>query len=55
MKVVKQRFARQLNEKCRRTAATQGELWGKRVRRRLANVIEKLRYIHRNPVKRGVG
>jgi putative transposase len=66
MKVVKQRFARQLKEKCGSTAPRQGQLsenapdavWQKRFydfsvwteHKR----IEKLRYMHRNPVKRGL-
>ena len=66
MKVVKQRFARQLNEKCRRTAATQGKLWENPPdavwQKRFYDFsvwtehkrIEKLRYMHRNPVKRGL-
>ena len=66
MKVVKERFARQLNRSRKRGSATQGSLW-----ERLAtpvwqkrfydfNVwserkrVEKLRYMHRNPVKRGL-
>ena len=66
MKVVKERFARQLNRSRKRGSATQGLLW-----ERLAtpvwqkrfydfNVwserkrVEKLRYMHRNPVKRGL-
>ena len=66
MKVVKQRFARQLNEKCRRTPAAQGQLWEKAPdavwQKRFYDFsvwtehkrIEKLRYMHRNPVKRGL-
>ena len=67
MKVIKQRFARQVKRKCRRSSAAQRWLWDttpvsvwqKRFydfnvwseRKR----IEKLRYMHRNPVKRGSG
>ena len=66
MKVVKQRFARRLNQLRKRTASAQIALWNcspdpvwqKRFydfnvwseRKR----IEKLRYMHRNPVKRGL-
>jgi putative transposase len=66
MKVVKQRFARRLNQLRKRTASSQIALWDctpdpvwqKRFydfnvwseRKR----IEKLRYMHRNPVKRGL-
>ncbi len=66
MKVVKQRFARRLNQLRRRTALAQiarwnsspDPVWQKRFydlnvwseRKR----IEKLRYMHRNPVKRGL-
>ena len=66
MKVVKQRFARRLNQLRKRTASAQIALWnsspdpvwqkrfydfnvwGERKR------IEKVRYMHRNPVKRGL-
>ena len=66
MKVIKQRFARQINRKSKRTSSAQRCLWDitpvsvwqKRFydfnvwseRKR----IEKLRYMHRNPVKRGL-
>ena len=66
MKVIKQRVARQVKRRRRRECARQGSLWGcpgtpvwqKRFydfnvwseRKR----IEKLRYIHRNPVTRGL-
>jgi putative transposase len=62
MKVVKQRFARQLNPSGRRSSslgdATPDPVWQKRFYD--FNVwteskrIEKLRYMHRNPVKRGL-
>jgi putative transposase len=66
MKVVKQRFARQLNEKRRATAARRGQLWesalGAVWQKRFYDFSvwterkrsEKLRYMHRNPVKRGL-
>ena len=66
MKVIKQRFARQVKRKCRRGSSAQRWLWDitpvsvwqKRFydfnvwseRKRM----EKLRYMHRNPVKRGL-
>jgi putative transposase len=58
MKVVKQRFARQVKEQERPTEPGRDMVWQKRFydfnvwseRKR----IEKLRYIHRNPVKRGL-
>jgi putative transposase len=66
MKVVKQRFARRVKHKVKRGSSAQGSLWDttpesvwqKRFydfnvwsdRKR----IEKLRYMHRNPVKRGL-
>ena len=66
MKVLKQRFSRQLNQRRRRTSSLQTALWDltpdpvwqKRFydfnvwteRKRT----EKLRYMHRNPVKRGL-
>jgi putative transposase len=64
MKVIKERFTRQLNRKHRRTAQatlwepTSDPVWQKRFYD--FNVwserkhIEKLRYMHRNPVKRGL-
>ncbi len=66
MKVVKQRFARRFNRRRQRPAAAQMALWGAvpdRVWQKRFydfNVwsepkrIEKLRYMHRNPVKRGL-
>jgi putative transposase len=66
MKVIKQRFSRRLNRKRRQAGAEQGVLW-ERVRDPVwqkrfydFNVwserkrVEKLRYMHRNPVKRGL-
>jgi putative transposase len=66
MKVIKERFSRQVNRKGKQSAVEQGVLWG-RVREPVwqkrfydFNVwsarkqIEKLRYMHRNPVKRGL-
>jgi len=66
MKVIKERFSRQVNHKHRQAHAAQGRLWKdvaapvwqKRFydfnvwteRKR----VEKLRYMHRNPVKRGL-
>jgi hypothetical protein len=66
MKVVKQRFARCLNQRRRRTSSAQTALWDStpdpvwQKRFYDFNVwserkrIEKLRYMHRNPVKRGL-
>jgi putative transposase len=66
MKVVKQRFARRLNQRRRRTSSAQTALWDStpdpvwQKRFYDFNVwserkrIEKLRYMHRNPVKRGL-
>ena len=66
MKVLKQRFARRFNRTRQRTVAAQMALWDSvpdRVWQKRFydfNVwserkhIEKLRYIHRNPVKRGL-
>jgi len=66
MKVVKERFSRRVNRRQRSIADKQGALW-EQVREPVwqkrfydFNVwsarkqIEKLRYIHRNPVKRGL-
>jgi putative transposase len=66
MKVIKERFSRRLNQRPRQAAAEQGLLW-ERVREPVwqkrfydFNVwsdrkrVEKLRYMHRNPVKRGL-
>ena len=66
MKVVKQRFARRFNQTRRRPVAAQMALWDSHPERVWQkrfydfNVwserkhIEKLRYMHRNPVKRGL-
>jgi putative transposase len=66
MKVLKQRFSRQVKKLRKRTAAAQIELWDStpeyvwQKRFYDFNVwserkrIEKLRYMHRNPVKRGL-
>lgn len=66
MKVIKQRFARQVKEGCRRTSSPQTGLWEAapdqvwQKRFYDFNVwtgpkrIEKLCYMHRNPVKRGL-
>jgi len=66
MKVVKQGFARQLKKKCGSTAPGQGQFWGNAPdavwQKRFYDFsvwsehkrIEKLRYMHRNPVKRGL-
>ena len=66
MKVVKQRFAQQLNQRRRRRPSAQRTLWDYppqpvwQTRFYDFNVwserkrIEKLRYMHRNPVKRGL-
>jgi putative transposase len=66
MKVLKQRFARRLNQLRKRTASAQIALWNSspdpvwQKRFYDFNVwserkrIEKLRYMHRNPVKRGL-
>ena len=63
MKVIKQRFTRQLNRKRRRTSSAQTALWEAAPepvwQKRFydfnvwseARRIEKLRYMHRNPVK----
>ena len=66
MKVIKERFSRQLNRRLRKLAAVQDTLW-EQVREPVwqkrfydFNVwsarkqMEKLRYMHRNPVKRGL-
>jgi putative transposase len=66
MKVIKERFSRQVNRKPRRAAVEQSVLW-QQARKPVwqkrfydFNVwsarkqIEKLRYLHRNPVKRGL-
>ncbi len=66
MKVIKERFSRLLNQRPRQAAAEQAVLW-ERVREPVwqkrvydFNVwsahkqVEKLRYMHRNPVKRGL-
>lgn len=66
MKVVKQRFARRFNQTRRRPAAAQMALWDSHPERVWQkrfydfNVwserkhMEKLRYMHRNPIKRGL-
>lgn len=66
MKVVKERFTRQLNRRRRLASSAQATLWGStpdpvwQKRFYDFNVyserkrIEKLRYMHRNPVKRGL-
>jgi putative transposase len=66
MKVIKERFSRQVNRERRATAGQQGALCAKRWRplwqKRFYDFnvwsarkqVEKLRYIHRNPVKRGL-
>jgi putative transposase len=66
MKVVKQRFARRLNQLRKRTASAQMVLWDFTLdsvwQKRFYDFnvwserkrIEKLRYMHRNPVKRGL-
>jgi putative transposase len=66
MKVIKERFSRQVNRKRKQAAVEQGVLW-EQIRKPVwqkrfydFNVwnarkqIEKLRYMHRNPVKRGL-
>ena len=66
MKVIKERFSRRVNRRRKQAAFEQGVLW-ERVRepvwqRRFYDFnvwsarkqVEKLRYIHRNPVKRGL-
>jgi len=65
MQVVKQRFARRALRRRRRHAAAQAELWPEQPhvwQRRFYDFnvwsqrkkVEKLRYMHRNPVKRGL-
>lgn len=66
MKVIKQRFTRQVKRTCRRTSPAQGWLWDTTAvsvwQKRFYDFnvwserkrIEKLRYMHRNPVKRGL-
>lgn len=64
MKVIKERFTRQLNSKHRQASPAQTELWDPEPvwQKRFYDFnvwterkrIEKLRYIHRNPVKRGL-
>lgn len=66
MKVVKERFSRKLNQRRRRKAPAQTELWESPAEpvwqkrfydfnvRSERKRIEKLRYMHRNPVKRGL-
>jgi putative transposase len=66
MKVIKQRFARRLNQLRQRSASVQIALWDSTPdpvwQKRLYDFnvwterkrIEKLRYMHRNPVKRGL-
>ena len=66
MKVVKERFSRRLHRRRRSAVAAQGFLWeqmrGPLWQKRFYDFnvwsarkqIEKLRYIHRNPVKRGL-
>ena len=65
MKVIKQRFARQVKRKCRRGSSAQKWLWDTTVsvwQKRFYDFdvgserkrIEKQRYMHRNPVKRGL-
>jgi putative transposase len=66
MKVIKERFSRRVNRRQKQAAVEQGVLW-QRVRepvwqRRFYDFnvwsarkqVEKLRYMHRNPVKRGL-
>ena len=66
MKVIKQRFTRQVKRTCRRTSPALGWLWDTTAvsvwQKRFYDFnvwserkrIEKLRYMHRNPVKRGL-
>ena len=66
MKVVKQRFARRVNQRRRRISSAQTALWNFTLdpvwQKRFYDFnvwserkrIEKLRYMHRNPVKRGL-
>jgi len=66
MKVIKQAFTRRLKKRYRRESAAQGKLWeletGHVWQKRFYDFnvwserkrIEKLRYMHRNPVKRGL-
>jgi putative transposase len=58
MKVIKERFARMVHQRGRGTGTVASRVWQKRfydfnvwsTRKR----VEKLRYVHRNPVKRGL-
>jgi putative transposase len=58
MKVIKERFVRRVHRLCRPTGPVASRIWQKRfydfnvwsTRKR----VEKLRYMHRNPVKRGL-
>jgi putative transposase len=64
MKVVKERFSRQVNRKCKHACAAQMLLWEPEPvwQKRFYDFnvwterkrVEKVRYMHRNPVKRGL-